>query len=235
MSITSVKKPKVSSNERVVVAILGAQQSPRMRNYGTRLNIVMPDGKILLQHQLEHIMRAWAPTETFVTLGYDSQKIIEKRPANTRLLENLSWETTGESEELRLVLNCSEPERLYIICGDIFLGNYSLDLPKNESWTLSNRITDDYQIGVYSENNYVNSFSFSFPNKFLGIFHLMGNELYLFQKLLNRDLSKLALWELLEEYVKSGFKLKNIELNTNQIIKILSQKELGIIRNGRML
>lgn len=231
MSVTVAKRPKLSSKERVIVAIIGGQRSHRMRNFGTKSNIVLPDGKTLLQHQIELVNRTWSPTEILVSAGYDADKIIGKRNG-FRVIENTSWESCGEVEELRLILNCCDFDRLYVMSGDIFIsGNLLSELPK-DSWTLSNYGEDDQLVGSVSENGFLTMFSFSFTQKFLGVLHLVGNELYLLRKMINRERSKFALWELIEDYTKSGFKIKSVELNTGKVVKMVSAYDLSIIRKS---
>lgn len=231
MPITSTKR-KVSKNDNVVVAILGASKAPRMGNYGAKLSIGMPDNQTLLHHELGFVQRIWSPSEVYVSVGYDADRVLAKRPPGVRFIENNRWEDTGEVEELRLILNCCNPEKLIIILGDIYISNVGVIPNVAESYSLSLEGDDVNQIGVKDEDGHLNLFSFLFTSKFLGIVQLSGVELGLIRKLINRERSKFALWELLDCYVKQGYKLKNIELNSRKIIKISTSKDLGIIRNS---
>jgi hypothetical protein len=231
MPITSTKR-KLNKNENLVVAILGATKAPRMGNFGAKLNIVMPDNQTLLHHQINFVQKQWSPTEIYVSVGYDADRVIAKRPPGIRFIENNKWDETGEVEELRLILNCCNPDKLVIVCGDIYVSGVIIP-STTDSFSLSLTNQDDLnQIGTKNENEFLNMFSFAFPTKFLGLIQLCGNELIYIRKLINRERSKFALWELLDDYVKQGYKLKGIELNTHKVIKIATAKDLGIIRNS---
>lgn len=230
MPITTTKC-KFGKNENTVVVILGATKASRMGNFGAKLGIVMPDNQTLLHHEIDFVQHIWNPSEIYISIGYDADRVISKRPSGIRFIENNRWEETGEVEELRLILNCCNPDKLIIMCGDIYLSNYGVLPQICESYSLSMNGNDINQIGIKQENGYLNMFSFSFNSKFLGIVQLLGNELSFFRKLISRDRNKLALWELIEIYIKQGYKLKNIELNTKKLVKINTVKDLSFIRN----
>lgn len=230
MPITSTKRK--AKPENTIVAILGASKAPRMGNYGAKLSIGMPDNQTLLHHELNFAQRVWSPSEVYVSIGYDADRVLAKRPPGVRFIENNRWEDTGEVEELRLILNCCNPEKLIIVLGDIYISNVGVIPNVAESYSLSLEGDDVNQIGVKDEEGHLSLFSFLFTSKFLGIVQLSGVELGLIRKLINRERSKFALWELLDCYVKQGYKLKNIELNSRKIIKISTSKDLGIIRNS---
>lgn len=232
MPITS-PKTKLNPHDTIVI-ILAATKTPRMGNHGAKINITMPNNRTLLQNQLEFVYKNLPviPSNVFVTIGYDADRAIIRRPPDIKYIENNQWQQTGETEELRLVLNCCNPEKVLIVTGDIFFGNVHIPVNYSESWTTSlNDINDLYQIGVKAEDGFLNMFSFSFDSKFLGLVNLVGDELQSFRKLITREKNKLALWELLEEYIKSGNKLKNIDITTNKIIKINTTKDVNLIRN----
>lgn len=232
MPITQIKRIKNNKSENLVVAILGATKASRMGNFGAKLNIIMPDNQTLLHHQIDFINNRWNPTEIYISVGYDADRIISKRPPGVRMVENNKWDETGEVEELRLILNCCNPDKLVIVCGDIYVSGAVIPT-EQESFSLSLANQNDLnQIGTQNENNFINMFSFSFSSKFLGLIQLCGNELIYIRKLINRERSKFALWELFDDYVKHGYKLKGIELTTHKIIKITTSKDLGIIRNS---
>ena len=231
MPISSPKRKNLKQ-ENLIVVILGAGRGSKMGNYGAKLNIVLPNNHTLLQHQLEIIHKQLNPSEIFVTIGYDADRMITKKPPGVRFLENNRWGETGEVEELRLVLNCCNPDRLLIMTGDIY-SSINLSLDYSKSFSTSVFLGEDLnQIGVKSEDGLLSLFSFSFSSKFLGVVNLVGNELEYLRKLVSRERSKFALWELLEDYVKAGYKLKNIEFNTHKILKINSTRDLGIIRKS---
>lgn len=215
-----------------MVALLGATRGTRMGNYGAKFNMVLPNNQTLLQHQIDVINRSWGPSEIMISVGYDAERVISKKPQNSRIIENNRWQETGEVEELRLILNACEPEHLIIFVGDVYASSTNFGtIPITESWSLSLLGSDIGQIGVKEENGCIDLFSFSFNSKFLGILNFCKNELVGLRKLINRERSKFALWELIEEYSKLN-KLKNIELNSHKILKISTAKDLGIIRNS---
>lgn len=214
------------------MALLGATRGTRMGNYGAKFNMVLPNNQTLLQHQIDVINRSWGPSEIMISVGYDAERVISKKPQHSRIIENNRWQETGEVEELRLILNACEPEHLIIFVGDIYASSTNFGtMSLQDSWSLSLVGTDINQIGVKEENGYLDLFSFSFNSKFLGILNFCKSELAVLRKLINRERSKFALWELIEEYSKLN-KLKNIELNTHKILKISTSKDLSTIRNS---
>jgi len=231
MPITSAKK-KGERKENLVVALLGATRGSRMGNYGAKFNIVLPNGQTLLHHQVDLINRSWGPSEILISAGYDADRVIAKKPQHTRIVENNRWQETGEVEELRLILNCCEPEHLIIFCGDVFASSMNLGtISIGQSWSLSLSGNDVDQIGIKEENGYLDMFSFSFTSKFLGVLNFTYNDLILLRKFINREHSKFALWELIDNYIKE-YKLKNINMDTHKIIKLNTAKDLGLIRNS---
>lgn len=230
MSVT-VTKRKISKEQETTVIILGGGRSPRMGNYGAKLSIVLPNNHTLLQHQVDLVNKLVQNSDIYTTIGYDADRVIAKRPNNVKLIENGKWDNTGEVEEIRLILNCTNLERLLILTGDIYTTQIP-DLNLNESFCTSIKSEDNEQVGLKCEDNYINLFSFSFNDKFLGMVNLVGNELAYIRKFINREYAKLALWELIEEYTKAGYKIKNQELNSHKTVKINTSKDLNKIKAG---
>lgn len=230
LSITKAKKA-TPNLQPLTVLILGASHNPRLRNCGAKACLVMPDSRCLLHHQLE-IIKRYNPTEIYMTVGYDADRVIERR-FDVRLIENQKYEETGEANDLRLFFNLCKAERLLILSGDLYLKLAIIhETPYNGSWSIGTYGTDNKEeVGFSWENERITDFSYSFNTKFSGFTLLEQNELELMRRNLGRDSSKFAVWEILETIVKKGANIRPIKV-TNKVLKLNGIRDLNVLKNN---
>lgn len=223
MSVTKAKRQPEGQQKHALI-ILGGSHNPRLRNMGPKPTIQLPDSRYLLQHQLDILKRLFIPSEIILTVGYEADRIIEKK-FDVRIIENQRYQDTGEVEELRLALNAVSCDRALIISGDIFAKiGLIRELNPNTSWCVGVDATDDRTEIGFQDTEFIDGFSYTYDSKFIGMLNLGHEELFYLKKILTRDKAKIALWELVEELIKRDVKLKGI--HSKELLKLNSLKDL---------
>ena len=94
---------KVRKEYDLSVAILCGQPIPRMKSYGS-ISLTTVNGNPLIIEQINQIRQVFKKCEILVSVGFESSKIIKHIP-DVRIIENQLFDTTTDSEELRLIMN----------------------------------------------------------------------------------------------------------------------------------
>ena len=223
VSVTKAKKEH--NQQKLVAVVLGAGHNPRLRNCGAKACLIMPDSRYLLQHQME-VLKKYNPSEIYLTIGYDSDRILDRK-FDVRHIENQLWDVTGEAEELRLVLNASQAERMLILTGDLFLKDWIQG--ENSSWCLCHNGTDrKEEMGFLDEGDRITHFSYMYETKFSGLVMLEHTELQILKKTLNKSKAKFFLWEIIEDLIKLGLTFKAV--HTNKAVKLNGINDLNKLK-----
>ena len=212
--------------------ILGASHNTRLRNCGAKSCLIMPDSRYLLNHQID-ILKRYNPSEIYMTIGYDADRVIERK-FELRLIENQKFEETGEANDLRLFFNLCRPERLLILSGDLYLRLAIIgDTQYTGSWCVGSDGTDNKEeIGFSSEFDRITDFSYLFKSKLSGFIMLEAQEIELAKRFLNRETSRCAIWEVLEGIIKKGANLRPIHVSSNRLVKLNGIRDLNFLKNN---
>ena len=101
-SVTTIKKKKESDN--IGFAILSAGLGARIKTYEPR-SLIKINGKTLIERQVSAINNNFSNAEIIGVFGPGVDKISKTMLGKIRIVENQNYESTNNSESLRLAIN----------------------------------------------------------------------------------------------------------------------------------
>lgn len=231
--IVPTRTPKVQ-NDQIAVIILAANISYGMKSYGPKSLLAINNTTTLLEYQIELIRQSFPKSDIILVTGFSAEKMIKKRPLGVRIVENQLFETTNESEQIRLALNCCLSDSVLLIKDSvIFNAETFKNISQNGSCIIydSQNKFEKNDIGVTVVDGYGTIFSYDIPTKWCHIVYLTGKDLQFIKWLCsNKENSKLYTFELLNMLLSKSEKIKAIEPVNMEISKIDNSRDLEKIR-----
>ena len=173
--------------------ILSAGVGRRIKSYEPR-SLLKVGGKTLLEHQVSILRQVFHEPDIVVAVGYAANKIMKKKDANIRAVENQLYKTTNSFESLRLGINNSIGDSVLFFHGDLYFNAETLEgLDYSKSFILvdnKNQISDR-EVGVTIVKEKATIFSYGLDTKWCQVAFLAGKELSLLRQIcLKNDDSK---------------------------------------------
>lgn len=214
--MTTTRKPAVDT---LSIAIIASSMGYRMKSYGPKSLITLPTGETLIENQINNILSIYPKAELILTVGFEADKIIKRRPTNIRIIENQYYDLTNIVEDIRLVINNIYSESLIIINGNIQFNSETvknLTLKGSAIVINNNNIEDD--IGATIIDNQVMILSHGISPKWANIVYFTEKEFKLLKSIVaDRDKGKLYLFEIINMILDKGGSFRPY---TNEHIKI---------------
>lgn len=228
MSIVPVRPDKNNTYEKISIILLSSNISYGMRTFGPK-PLFKIKNKFLIEHQTAIIKDTIPNSEIILTIGYEANKIIKRRFANIRIVENQLFDTTNEVEQLRLSLNNIETDRVIIITGSVFFDKLLLKLAlENPNSIIYNNkpINSTNEVGVTVVDGYATIFAYDIKTKWYPIFYLKDRYLKSFKQLCdNKDHNRLFMFEILNKLLNKT-KLKAVTNDNIQAVNIETSTHL---------
>lgn len=231
--IAPTRPPKVE-NDQITIIILAANISYGMRSYGPKSLLAINEKTTLLEYQIESIKQIFPKSDIVLVTGFKADKIVKKCPPGIRIVENQLFETSNESEQLRLAFNCTITNNVLIIKDSVIFNSETLqDVSKDGSCIIydskNNFEKDD--VGVTIVDGYGTFFSYDIPTKWCHIVYLTGRDFKLIKGYCtNKENCKLYTFELLNMLLHKIEKMKAIEPINMEIVKIDNSRDLERIK-----
>jgi len=222
----------VSKDEKLSIAILGANPIRRIEDHGTHYLLPSSNKNNVLKEQVTQLNHAFPNAEINLVVGFESERLIKNRLPNVRIIENQNYLETNEVEQLRLVLNNITNRRLLIINNDSLFNFETFKwLDQGFSTTLfytpQSPSKDD--IGVRDNQGYAAIFSYHVDTKWAGITCLEGKELdRLATFCYNTSNRRLFLWEGLN-FLISKNSLRTKEIQQGKCGRIKTEADLHLV------
>lgn len=214
--ITSTKHNQ--KDEPLYVGILAGTIGYREKVKGAK--ILNQFGKTtVLENQCNTIRHFDTNSKVSITVGFQADKIIRTRPAETSIIENRLYEEENTAEEIRLLLNSINPYRLLLVDNAVIFEHHDLIEICQTSSIITYISDNDEDVGVYSEDDKVINFSFGLKNKWTGLVYLEGRTLDIFKKIITRETTKLMLHELLNILIDRKGELNVIDGSKSKIVR----------------
>ena len=219
----------VISNEPITAIILAANIGYGMKSYGpkTLLNI---NNKSLLEYQTELLRKIFPQLDIILVVGFFADRIIRKCPKSIRIVENQLYESTNETQQLKLALNCTLTDNVLIIKDNIIFNEETLKaITKDKSCIIydSQKQIDSGDIGINIVDGFVTTFTYDSMIKWCHIAYITGRELKIIRNLCNnKDNAQKYLFEILDIMLHKIDKIKAIEPQNMEIIRINSFRDL---------
>jgi choline kinase len=206
----------------------------RMKSHGPK-SLIQIEGEItVIQKQLKILLGQFPKAEVIVIVGFQADKLIKHLPKNVKIVENEFFEDTSSVRSLALALRVASNTRLLIINGDIIFNNNTIkNLVGNESIVVvdsHNQIAKD-KVGVNVIDSYAAHFAYGFQKKWAQIAYITNGEFPIFYNMCcDKDRKRVFIFEIFNNMIDKGAKLKCFEPKTMKVIEIDSFKDIQIAK-----
>ncbi len=233
-----VTQAKPESGERLVeeltsFVIVADTPNPRMRSYGPPSLLNIHNHK-LIDLQIKEISKYFGNYEILLCTGFESEKITryiksKHGDKNIRTVENQNYTETNSCETLRLALNNTNNNNIFILDGNLlFDGKVFLNTncKNNKSYTLFEQNNSTLEVGInINENGYAEYIGFGAMNFWAEILYLNETSIInSFSKhLANVSSKRKFIFEIINNLISSRVNLVAVE-NYTAVYKIQGVK-----------
>lgn len=200
---------------------LAAAAGRSMRIYGPKVLLPYGRGK-LIDSQINVIKRFDKDARIYYVTGFEHGKILDhvlQKRYDCSVLVNSFFDTTGQSESLRIGINAAFKQDTYIIHGDIGFNQHALTVHKTPTVTISNK-NKETGIGVLHDGERMLNMSYGLEETWGQIFFLPAEEFMVAK----REINKLRVNRLTHEFINMLSKTMTFSINKSSKINIT---ELG--------
>jgi len=227
--IVPIRRTNVDKDD-ITVIILAANIGYGMKSYGPKSLLHVNSQETLIEYQINLIQTCFPKADILLVVGFLADKIIRKRPDGVRIIENQLFETSNETEQIRLALNCTLTNNVLIIKDDIIFNRDTLySISQGQSCLIydSQHQIDSSNIGVTIVDSKATIFSYDIPTKWCHIVYLTGKELKIVKGLCYpRERSRMYFFEILNMMLERIGAIKAIEPTNMEIVKIDTSRNL---------
>lgn len=187
------------------VVIVAAGPGRRMRAYSPKSLIGLPDGRTVVQRQVELARQVWPGADVVVVVGYQADRLAKALPAGCRVVENERFEDTGTARSALLGVRATSTPRVVVMFGDLVFEEGALrSLQGRRSAVLVDpaRRPGCQEPGATVADGKAVAFGFGLGAQLVGAVVLAGRELQLFKQLAaGPERDRLVLFEVLDQVV----------------------------------
>ena len=178
-------------------------------------------GKSLLKRQSDNIRKCFPvenPTSISIVSGFKPGRVRkESKSLGVKHFNNNKYKDTNQIESIRIFLNNSNVDNLFIIHGDLDFRIKFNEYQYDESFTLyddRNNFKQD-EVGINIVDGFVNNLSYGLNTKWSQMFFLTGLELKLLKNICNTDNTYYLTFEILNKIIDLGGNFKAYRQNDN--------------------
>ena len=222
-SVTTIRKHRDSEN--VGFAILSAGIGARIKTYEPR-SLLKIKNKTLIDHQVDAIKSKFKDPEIIGVFGPHIARVAKNVRGKIRIVENQKYETTNNSESLRLALNNSIKNSLMFFHGDMLINEtFFNSLNFNKSFVVyeDRGMMDEKEIGLTIMKNKATILSYGLEKKWCQAAFFKGKELKILRNIFstfsNQD-KKMLTFEIINRIIDSGGSFQAQRLEKSKIIEI---------------
>lgn len=208
--------------------ILSAGTGRRTKNYGNKS--LMPYGnKRIIDHQVETIRSAYgANTDIVLVTGYMSDKVI-RDVQGLRLVENPFFDSTHIVESMRKGINACLESNVFFIHGDLIFSQSFIKPPSQDNICVPidrNSRLDKTTVGVITNTNSVQNFSYGLPDKWSQIAFFPKSVFNHIKSKLNNADNNMSSFEFMNELIKTNLQISYYESPKGKIKEVHSIKDV---------
>lgn len=215
----------------MAVIILSAGVGSRIKSNEPR-SLIKIGGKCLIEHQIDIINNNIENHEIIGVFGYSIDKIIKKMAGKLRVVENQIYQSTNNSESLRLAVNNTNKNNILFFHGDLYFNDAIF---KNANFKKSFLIIDNKQmmkskeIGITMQSNKATILSYGLSTKWCQMAFITGKELKILKNILHKlqgNQKKLLSFEIINKMISMGANFECYEPKNMSIIEIDCIKDI---------
>ena len=228
-SVTTIKKKKEA--DKMGFAILSAGLGARIKTYEPR-SLLKINGKTLIERQVSAINNNFNDPEIIGVFGPGVNRISKTMLGKIRIVENQNYESTNNSESLRLAVNNCLTKSIMFFHGDILFTNglfESLDFNKSFILYEDRGMIDEKEIGVTVINNNATILSYGLEEKWCQIAYLHKRELKILRNIFSnftKHDKKMLTFEIINKIIELGGSFQAKKLDRAKIVEIDCIKDI---------
>ena len=219
------KSNKVSKPNDICVAILAAGVGVRIKSHEPRSLLKIRD-RALIDYQIDAINGYFNTVDIVCVVGYDAQRVIKRVRDSARIVENQLFDSTNNSESLRLALNNTHSQGVLFVHGDLLFNSETLMLDYSKSFVVidTKGQMEKKEVGLTLESNgNASIFSYGLECKWAQIAYITGKELRIAKQLFMKfetQHKKMLSFEILNKIIEQGGAFKCHEPEGMRILEI---------------
>lgn len=227
--ITSARKTIKNDNKSDFYTFILVSDTPgyRMKSYGPTALINFKKNK-LVDVQIESIKNSFENFEIIICCGNDSEKVYKHiktnhADKNIRIVENQIYNNSNTCESVRLAINNTSNDKLYIMDGKLLIYQDIFNNKLDSSFIyIEDNPCENLEVGVnINENNNVEHFSYGASKVWSEIVYIgEKNTLECFRKIVNNvEFKNKFVFEALNELIKIKKDMKYV-INLSPLTKV---------------
>lgn len=168
------------------IVIVAAGPGRKMRAYSPKALIGLPDGRTVLQRQVDLARKVWRTADVVVVGGHQADRLSRFLPRGVRLVENERFEDTGSARSALIGLRAASAARCVLMMGDLVFDEGALDglhLKKSAVLVGGPNGPKGRDVGVTVADGLAVNFGYGLARAWAGAALLCGRELDLFKAL----------------------------------------------------
>jgi bifunctional N-acetylglucosamine-1-phosphate-uridyltransferase/glucosamine-1-phosphate-acetyltransferase GlmU-like protein len=225
----------MGKKNKITVIILAAGCSYKMKSYGARCLITLPNNMTVLERQIQIVKKAFTNVEIILICGVDAIKVMNSIADPIIKIENENYETTSSVRSLAIGLRAATSNKAIIIFGDLVFNEETLlNLDHSTSGLLldNSGIMNKNTAGcIINTDNMIENMSYDLENKWVQIGLFVNKELALLKQIVwGKNKDKLLMFEVINDVINRGGQLKMLKPANMKIIDIDSAKDLHLIK-----
>lgn len=238
--VTSTRnRSHIKTGDGLSIVLLCADMGVRMKSYGPKSLLTLPDGDRVIDKAIENISMVFPKCEIVVVVGFQAQKVIDYLPRTVHIVENPVFDSTNDAENMRLGLNATTNENVLMIHGDVLFNRFALDrMGKGESKILvdnKDQMPED-SAGVTVVDGKASILSYGLDTRWSHMVFFAKNETELLNKVLkNRAKANLFSFEIINNVIDMGGTFLANEPKNVEVGRIYGSKDWKVINEGTNL
>lgn len=212
------------SDLSIVVAAAGVAR--RMRSYGARALLPLPDGRTLIRRQVDVLRAACPGADLVVVVGHEADRVMRALPRGVRVVENEHHETTGPARSVVLGLRAAAADRALVVYGDLVFDREAVEGLAGGPSAVLVRPADpggpaEVGVTVDPDTGLVVHFEYGLPLRWLQMALLAGAELRYFREAGgHKDRRRHLGHEVLNAVIERGGELRAVARPAAQVVEI---------------
>lgn len=216
------------------IILLNALPDKKTKSIGNKCMVNINDKYNILDYHISYLRNIFYNPEIVVVCGFDTKKIkkyIATKYKNIIYVEHDVNEFTNLGQSIRVGLdNISTKNCLILNSNHVLQKNIIKKLKKNidSSFVCCSNTKGD--IGYIQENNYIINCYYGLPKHIYDIIYVDNKQIEILLSL--KNISKLYLFEIINECISNGLKIKPIEIPQKSVIIINNIKNIERIKKA---
>lgn len=180
--------------------LLSAGIGRSMKTKGAK-SLLEYDGVSVLQHQIRTIRSVDDKADVCVVVGFQYNKVVKAAlDESVRIVYNHEYESTGQSESIKIGLNSTNKTDIFIIHGDVVFNTAAIKKTKLSHVVLENS-ADKRKVGLCHNSLTLVGMSYGVENKWGQIAYFNSKDFIILKELSNSCKSNMSTYELINEMI----------------------------------